>query len=225
MLRICLIALFSCLMNPKPLLIELHFSPCLEYFCMMLRHRVVYLEAHESYLKGSYRNKCKIVTANGTQTLSIPLEKGKHQQKNIQQVKIAEPSLWRRQHWRSLKTAYQSAPYWDDYAPEIEALLYHPADLLWDYNLNLLKGLIEILQLEVELKITSAFVHQAVECEDLRQQLLPKNTQWTRPHTHTISYAQVFEDRQSFVMNASIFDLLFCKGPEASLILEDMLIN
>jgi len=68
-----------------PLLIELHFIPCLEYICLMLAHQKVHLEAQESYIKGSYRNKTRIITANGVQTLSVPLVKGKHQQNWILQ--------------------------------------------------------------------------------------------------------------------------------------------
>ena len=222
-MKIDLIALFSWQMDIKPLLIELHFLPCLEYFCLLLHHKEVYLEVHESYVKGSYRNKARIVTSNGVQTLSIPLQKGKHQQKNIQEVQIAETTQWRRQHWRSLKTAYQSAAYWDDYAPEVEALLQDKSDKLWGYNLQLIKGLIDILQLDIDLKLTDSYAQETTDSQDLRQKVLPKNKDWHTPSIQTVAYEQVFQDRQAFVMNTSILDLLFCKGPESSLILENMI--
>jgi len=126
-----------------PLLIELHFLPCLEYFCLLLSHQKVYLEAHESYVKGSYRNKTRIVTANGIQTLSVPQT--------------------------------------DSYVPKIEGKI------------------------------------------DLRHKILPKLKTWLSPSVQTVPYEQVFADRQDFIANACILDLLFCKGPESSLILEDMI--
>jgi len=211
-------------MNATPLLIELHFLPCLEYFCLMLSHKVLFLEAHESYVKGSYRNKAKIVTANGIQTLSIPLTKGKHQQKSIQHVVIAEVDNWRKQHWRSLKTAYQRAPYWDHYAMEIEPLCLNKTSSLWAYNLQWFQGIIKILKLDVVLAHTESYIKQDLDKVDLRHKILPKLETWFSPNIQTIPYEQVFTDRQAFVPNACILDLLFCKGPESSFILEDMII-
>ena len=206
-----------------PLLIELHFLPCLEYFCLLLSHQKVYLEAHESYVKGSYRNKTRIVTANGIQTLSVPLTKGKHQQKNIQSVEIANVENWRIQHWRSLKTAYQSAPYWDDYASDIKPLCMNDSPDLWSYNLHWLKNIIDILQLDIELDQTDSYVPKIEGKIDLRHKILPKLKTWLSPSVQTVPYEQVFADRQDFIANACILDLLFCKGPESSLILEDMI--
>ncbi len=190
----------------------------------MLSQKEVYLEAHESYVKGSYRNKAKIVTANGIQTLSIPLTKGKHQQKNIQAVEIANNDNWRTQHWKSLKTAYQSAPYWDDYSIDIEPLCLNESSDLWSYNLQWLNGIIDILQLDIELNKTETYLSQVENKIDLRQKILPKLKTWYSPSVRTVPYEQVFADRQSFISNACILDLLFCKGPESSLILEDMII-
>lgn len=210
-------------MNQKPLLIDLHFLPNLEYFSMMLLHKHVYLEANESYHKGSYRNKAKIVTANGSQLLSIPLQKGKHQQKGIKEVFIAETDDWRNQHWKSLKTAYQSAPFWEDYAPEILILQRNPASALWEYNLQFLNGIIEILQLEIRLSETLTYHKIDTDKLDLRHMILPKNESYYSGDVRSIQYEQVFYDRLDFMANACILDLLFCKGPESSLILEDMI--
>lgn len=190
---------------------------------MLLHHKKVYLEAHESYVKGSYRNKSKIVTANGVQTLSVPLQKGKHQQKNIRAVAIAEGDKWRVQHWRSLKTAYQSAPYWDDYAMEIKPLCHYETELLWDYNMHWLSGIIEILGLNIQLGETANYLHTDTDKADLRQIILPKLKTWSSTKVKAVPYEQVFADRQSFTENACILDLLFCKGPETALILEDMI--
>ena len=205
------------------LVIELQFLPSIEYFCALLAHKQVFLEAHESYIKGSYRNKARIITANGIQRLSIPLKRGKHQQKNIQSVEISNNEDWRRLHWKSLKTAYENAPYWEDYEQEIKDLLDSPNQHLWDYNLNILKGLIELLSLDREINFTKEYVSNYDTKIDLRHKLLPKNNTWTLKAIQEVKYSQVFEDRLTFIPNASILDLIFCKGPEASLILERML--
>ena len=205
------------------LVIDLHFLPNIEYFCALFRHKRVLLESNESYVKGSYRNKAFIVTSNGRQRLSIPLKRGKHQQKNIQAVEISDSEDWQRQHWKSIKTAYENAPFWEDYADELATLLLHPSKTLWVYNLNLLQGLIDILQLECDIGFTKEYQKAHPERKDLRQRLHPKNDSWVMDNIEPVAYGQVFEDRQHFIPNVSIIDLIFCKGPEAILVLERML--
>ncbi len=191
----------------------------------MLNQDKLFLEAHESYVKGSYRNKAKIVTANGVQKLSIPLQKGKHQQKSIQEVKISYTENWQRQHWRSLKTAYENAPYWEDYENELKTLLDQKTETLWDYNLLILKGLLEIIQIDIPIVLSNAYEKEPKGVRDLRQVIKPKNADFALEGIRNIPYSQVFEDRLPFIPNATILDLIFCKGPETSLILEQMALD
>lgn len=204
------------------LLIDLHFLPNVEYFCALLRHDVITLEGQESYVKGSFRNKAQIVTANGMQLLSIPLKRGKHQQKNIQAVEISYQENWQRQHWRSIKTAYQNAPFYEEYEGSLSSLLSFDTSTLWDYNLHILRGLLEIFQIECNIEVTKTYQKVATETVDLRHRIIPKNQDWSFPTMQTIPYTQVFDDRQAFIPNASIIDLMFCKGPESILLLEKM---
>ena len=205
------------------LVIDLHFLPSIEYFCALIRHEKVLLENDESYVKGSFRNKAFIVTSNGKQRLSIPLKRGKHQQKNIQAVEISYNEDWHRLHWKSIKTAYENAPYWEDYSDDIASLLLRDNKTLWEYNLHLLNGLMAILDITCDITYTEEFLKKHPNRLDLRQRLLPKNKNWVLDNISTVEYGQVFEDRQEFIPNVSILDLLFCKGPEAILVLERML--
>ena len=68
----------------RTVLSELHFLPCIGVFQHYAHADVIQLEAQENYQKGSYRNRCHILGANGLQRLSIPLVKGKNNQQNIQ---------------------------------------------------------------------------------------------------------------------------------------------
>ena len=158
------------------LVIDLHFLPCIEYFCALIRHQKVFLESDESYVKGSFRNKAFIVTSNGKQRLSIPLKRGKHQQKNIQTVEISYNEDWQRQHWKSIKTAYENAPYWEDYSYDIASLLLQ-ADkkTLWEYNLNVLNGLLEILNINSEILLTDEYLQEHPNRLDLRQRSMVKS--------------------------------------------------
>ncbi len=58
------------------LLIELHYLPCIQYFTHLLEYEKVVLEADEHYPKQTYRNRCRVLTAQKVMTLSVPVAKG-----------------------------------------------------------------------------------------------------------------------------------------------------
>ncbi|MFA6351435.1 MAG: WbqC family protein, partial [Bacteroidales bacterium] len=53
-----------------------YFGPT-HYFDLIKKAEVVWVEACENYQKQSYRNRCRILSANGPITLSIPIKKGR----------------------------------------------------------------------------------------------------------------------------------------------------
>ena len=56
---------------------------------------------------------------------------------------------------------------------------------------------------------------------DLRESIRPKQPYGTDPAFSAVPYYQVFAQRQGFLPNLSIVDLLFNMGPEARLVLRD----
>ena len=50
-----------------------YFGP-VEWYSQLYRADHVLLEACESFIKQTYRNRCVIATANGPQTLTVPVE-------------------------------------------------------------------------------------------------------------------------------------------------------
>ena len=59
----------------ETLLTTTYFGP-VEWYQQLNRADVVYLEACESFIKQTYRNRCIIATANGQQALTVPIEHG-----------------------------------------------------------------------------------------------------------------------------------------------------
>ncbi len=199
------------------ILLELHYLGGLPYFSKLLHTPQVVIEQHEHYRKGSFRNRCYIGTAQGPQLLSIPLASGKHQQAPIKAVRIDAQSHWQRQHWRSIKTAYGKSPFYDYYAPFLASFYERPYTWLFDFCQELQLQLFQLLGINPTLIYSSTYQHQtAGDCTDFRHQLLPRNyATYSDSNYQIIPYPQVFEDRQGFVPNLSIIDLLYCTGPEA----------
>lgn len=195
----------------KTLLLPLYCPP-VSYFAAWAAAETVWLEQHETYQKGSYRNRCHIAGPNGLQRLSVPLEKGKHDGRPIREVRIAYHEPWITLHRRSLQTAYGKSPFFEHYAPAVFRELERRPRFLFDLNIALIHRFLAFLQLDAgKLQLTEAYLPcPAPDARDLREAIHPKKP----PALALPPYPQVFEERHGFLPDLSVLDLLFCLGPE-----------
>lgn len=211
-------------MTAKKILIELHYLPCVQFFSKLYAFEEVIIEQHENYLKGSYRNRTHIAGANGLLRLSIPLMKGKNEQQGIQSVQIAHHESWAQQHWASIQSAYGNAPFFEYYADAFEPIFKASPSHLFAFNKELLETVLSFLEFPAKLHWSEHFtkVTDENECLDFRNGIFPKkHRQKEDAQFEPKPYLQVFSDKNGFIPNLSILDLLFCHGPQSSLILED----
>jgi WbqC-like protein family len=199
------------------ILIETQYFPPIAYFSTLVKADSVVLEACEHFQKGSFRNRCIIATSMGVHTLSVPLKKGKNSQQAIREVAISYDAPWQKQHWQALKTAYGSAPFWEHYSPIFEKFFSQKYLFLCDLNLDILETILKILKLNNSITITFSSDYERPNTEgvyDFRNTITPKNNDFEAK-----KYAQVFEDRNGFLPNLSILDLVFCCGNQAKSVL------
>ncbi len=199
------------------ILLETQFFPPIDCFAVLKQYPSVIFEKHDYFQKGTYRNRCQIATAQGVQTLSVPLKKGKNQHQRIADVQISNDVNWQRPLWRTLQTAYGNAPYWEHYAPVFEPFFVKKYDFLFDYNHEIILTLFKLLKFDKRITISFTDTYEAIFTEgaDFRNQCTPKSDV-----NNVKRYPQVFEDRNGFVPNLSILDLLFCCGKQSLDILE-----
>jgi hypothetical protein len=200
-------------------LIELHTWPSVAWMTLLWGcGDSLHLEAAEHFQKGSFRNRYHLAGPNGVQRLSIPLQKGKHQQTPIRQVRIAYDEPWQRTHWRSIVTAYGSAPFFPFFEREIQVFYEKKYEFLFDFNVAVLEWTLRRLQLPRVLSYTTDYA-TAPSPLDFRNQLLPVRENapaWFRP----TPYAQVFTERFGFLSELSVLDLLLCHGKQGADILQ-----
>ncbi len=198
--------------------IEINYFPPQSYF-HLLKDQNLLIEAHENYQKRSFRNKCIILGSNGTQLLTIPLQKGKHERQKIKDVKIGYNENWPHQHIQSIRSAYGSAPYFDYYFPLLEKLLNLKPIYLFEFNCMIIEQLINCLQWDQTLRLTSEYRKVMPPDQDYRDTITPSNYQQV---VETSTYPQVFSDRFAFIPKLIIIDALFCIGPATGLYLGDL---
>ena len=209
------------------------YFPPIEYFALLAKYSLVYMEACENYQKQSYRNRCRFHAADGVQSLSYPIvhEGGTHKLP-ISEIRIDWSTPWLQQHERAIVSAYRTSAYFEYYQDELFAILESRPERLLDLNMALLKFLIEKTGLAVDLRLTSVFSRDGsqpmadgsiVQCEDLREVIHPK-----RPDTILRDlklekpYFQVFSRKHGFQSDLSVMDLLFNEGPDSILYLKSI---
>lgn len=171
----------------------------------------VVLEVCEHFPKQTYRNRATIATPNGRLDLVVPVVKGSKVHTRVRDVRISNEFRWQRQHWMSLQTAYRSSPWFEFYEDELAPFYERSVDFLFDYNESLFQKLMHLLKIKLDYTYTSEYIRPGDVKEDYRESLHPKKPAglFMKP------YSQVFEERNGFLPNLSIVDVLFSKGPES----------
>ncbi len=189
------------------------YLPPVSYFMAMFQSESVLLEAHENYVKQSYRNRCKIATANGVETLSIPVESNKGEKAPIRDVRISSHGNWQQTHWRAITSGYRNSPFFEYYEDDFRPFYEKEWTFLWDYNLELLTLVLNLLDVQPAIQLTNEYKSDVLNHNDLRELIHPKK----EPIFITKPYYQVFENKFGFQEDLSIIDLIFNMGNEAIL--------
>lgn len=198
------------------------YLPPVSYFVALLNFDNIFIEQFETYPKQTYRNRCEILTANEKLSLSIPVTKPDGNKTLTRDVDIFYGEQWQLNHWRAIKSAYLSSPYFIYYQDDFEMFYQEKYFHLMEFNTHLLKTLMRIIRLEKDIHLTSEYVHQPNRIIDLRTVISPKRQVDDKLFT---PYTQVFSDRHSFKANLSIIDLLFNLGPDSLSYLTDLSAN
>jgi hypothetical protein len=189
-----------------------YFPPILQY-AWFFKAKKIQIEQFESFTKQSFRNRCQILTANGMQSLSLPVIRPDGAKTLTKDVLVSYDTNWQQLHWRAIKTAYNSSPFLLYYQDDLEVFFSKKYRFLLDLNeaiFDLINDLME-WDLKYERSQTFVFPNETNDLEDKRYLLSPKKEiSGVLP-----TYIQVFSDQYPFIQNLSILDLLFNLGPEA----------
>lgn len=208
--------------QPSSILLSTAYFAPVRYFSKLTSYPEIYIEQHENFVKQTYRNRTVILGANGPISLIVPVEKGRAQKIRIKDLRIAYDEEWQRNHWRTIFSAYNSSPFFEYYADDIEPFFQKKHEFLFDFNQQITETILEALDMEANFTFTDDFEQIPDSCLNFREQISPKlHLIQPDPHFEAQPYTQVFSEKFGFVPDLSILDLLFNEGPSAGTILAE----
>lgn len=194
-------------------------------FAALTQADTVLFEEADNYQKQTYRARQYIYGANGKLLLNIPIKHSKEKQGHqaYKSVKIENEFAWQTNHWRSLESAYRSSPFFEFYEDVFRPLYHEEQIYLLEFNQACFQKICEALELQKTIEKTTTYTEgpKAENLTDFRNLINAKR----EPSFAFDSYPQVFQEKQGFIPNLSILDLLFNLGPEALSYLESVLLG
>ena len=191
------------------ILLPIFYLPPISWFSEFLKEEnEVVLEQFENFPKQTYRNRTNVYGANGKLSLIIPIHHTG--ERCIKNLEISYVEDWQKLHWKSIKNAYQSSPYFEYYETKLENIFKDQPKTLLAFNLKALKVILEILKTEKEYSLTEEYV-QSVEFLNFREKFSAKKDSEYQMN----EYYQTFSDKLGFIKDLSIIDLICNMGPEA----------
>ena len=138
----------------------------------------------------------------------------------ITDVKIDYSQKWIKDHWRSIRSAYGNAPFFEHYGDYFDSIYNRMPVFLVDLNQQFLYLIFKLLQIKISISQSMEYTRDLPdESMDWRSKIHPKKPLKYNPFYKPCNYNQIFGKK--FVDNLSIIDLLFCEGPSARQILMD----
>lgn len=189
--------------------------------------------------KHGWRNRNRILSANGATWLTVPvLTKGQDKPLNSE-VEIDNRTPWAKKMLSTIRQSYSKAPYFKEYFPGLEAVLSQPYAKLLDLNVDTFRWLTESLGMPWKLvrsselgipgrkterlvalcqkfKATEYLTGDAARdyLEEERFQEIGVTVKW-----HNYPHPVYEQGRGEFVPYLSVADLLFRHGPRSREIL------
>lgn len=203
------------------MLVSTSYFPPIVWFAILSQNSEVIIESQEHFVKQTYRNRARIMSANGTLDLIVPVVKPNGSKTNITEVEISYAESWQKQHIHAIVSAYQSSPFFEYYKDYLLSHLQKEYSTLWEMNFAIITTCMSILKIQSEVIVSDAFSPVLSNINDFRYNISPKQ----EISFVGSEYEQVFGDKFPFEANLSILDLICNLGPESLQYLKSVKIN
>ncbi|MBP6181931.1 WbqC family protein [Flavobacterium sp.] len=193
------------------ILIHPTYFPSISHFVAMAQAENITFEIEDNFQKQTNRNRTYIYSPNGIQLLNIPVKHSKVSHQKTKDIKIETDFDWQKQHFKSLEAAYRSSPFFEFFEDDLRPIFEKKHTFLLDLNFEALAILSKCLRFKIESTTTSEYFHEVeTAITDYRSLVDGK-----KDKSIFETYTQVFDDKNGFINNLSVLDLLFNEGKYA----------
>ena len=192
----------------KSILLPTYF-PSLLFWKIILKNNFLWMK-NSYYKKQTLRNRMFIHGANGKLMLSIPIRhSGINQKRFYDDVSIDSSSDWKKNHFKSIKIAYQSSPYFEFYEEDLKNFYQVETSNLYNFNLKSVELVLKWLEMGTNnrtIDFNIEIYKQSKNIREIDNREIKKKS--------NIKYIQTFEDKNGFIDGLSILDMIFNCGPK-----------
>ena len=199
------------------ILIHPNYFPNIHQFTQIIKANNILFEVSDNYQKQTFRNRTYIYGANGKLGLFIPVIHTHKNRELFKDVKISYESNWMDLHLKSLQSAYRSSPYFEYFEDDFIKLYSKKEKFLVDFNIKCIKLISNLLDLDLDFKISNEYVEKTNDIIDLRDLSNARKEK----KIETPKYIQVFESKHGYLNNLSILDLIFSEGTNSVLLMNN----
>ncbi|SNA81936.1 WbqC family protein [Flavobacterium psychrophilum] len=182
------------------------YFPSISHFVAMAKATTVTLEMEDNFQKQTNRNRMYLYSPNGIFMLNIPV-KNSNSKQMTKDVKLETSFDWQKQHFKTLEASYRNSPFFEYYEDELMPIFTKKHTFLMDLNIETIEIVSKCLKLDFTPQKTIEYFHEVNGLDDFR--VLANGKKDTNTFS---SYTQVFQEKQGFINNLSILDLLFNEG-------------
>lgn len=194
--------------NNDEAITHLPFFPSIAWLSFAEKQKEISIDIYETFPKQTFRNRILLMSSNGLQAITVPVQRDKHEKILTKDAKISYKENWNIRLWRAIYSNYGNSPYFEYYSDEIKNILLKEFEYLLDLNVEVFMFLKKCFSLSCNLNLTDKFVGSK------ENNYLNSFSIKTRKSDGVgfPPYIQCFYEKIPFEENLSSLDLLLCLG-------------
>ncbi len=196
------------------------YFPSITQFATIVQADTITFEVEDTFQKQTNRNRLYIYSPNGIQLLNVPIKHSRSKHQRTKDVLIENDFAWQKQHFKSLEAAYRSSPYFEFFEDGLIPIFQKKQKFLMDLNFESMEFVSKSLRFDLKYSKTVEYFKDDDDFSDYRPLANGK-----KDNNIIEPYKQVFDDREGFLNNLSVLDLLFNEGRYAPEYLRKQQIN
>jgi WbqC-like protein family len=190
----------------KTLFLPTYF-PSISHFVAMVNAEEITFEMDDNFQKQTNRNRMYIYSPNGLQLLNIPVKHSKNAHQKTKDIQLETAFDWQKQHFKSLEAAYRSSPFFEYFEDDLVPIFQKKHTFLMDLNFETIEFVSKSMRWNLEFSKTTEYFSEVPNSKDFR--FLADGKKDTSSFEN---YPQVFHEKEGFLNNLSVLDLLFNEG-------------